>query len=120
MPEDVCVENDEEDGHEQVREHDRRNKTEAGVARGAARSLGTTAARLPAVGRLPLGRPAVTVPRPPVSVHHGMMPRRLPVKQVAKISDRVSQGIDLYDLAAESSARESHLLRIRSFALSKS
>lgn len=108
-------------------EEDRRNKAEAGIARGAARSLGRTAGAarslgrtavtLPTVGRLPMPRPAVVLPRPPPA--RLVMPRRLPVKHVAKISDRVSQGLDLYELAAESSAKESRLLKIRSFASSK-
>jgi hypothetical protein len=109
-------------------EEEERNKAEAGIARGAARSMGLSAARLPAVGRLPaVPRPMVVrIPRPPAprvvmpkSAPRVAMPRRLPVKQVAKVSDRVSQGLDLYDLAAESSAKESNLSKLRSFASSK-
>jgi hypothetical protein len=98
-------------------EEDLRNKTEAGIARGAVRSLARSAARFPAVGRIPVARPVV-LPRPvPMKM---VMPRRLPVKQVAKISDRMSQGLDLYDSAAESSANQSHLVKLGSFASSKS
>lgn len=56
---------------------------EAGITRGALRSLGKSAIRLPAVGRLPVARRGVSV-RP-----------RLQVKQIARVSDRVSTGLDV-------------------------
>jgi hypothetical protein len=97
-------------------EDDRRNKAEAGIARGAVRSMGRsvakTAAKLPAVGRLPAVRP-VPVPR-----SGAVMPRRLPVKQVAKISDRMSQGLDLYD-SVSSESTQSKVLKLTSFVSSK-
>jgi hypothetical protein len=98
-------------------EDDHRNKAEAGIARGAVRSMGRsvakTAAKFPAVGRLPTVRP-VPVPRA-----GAVMPRRLPVKQVAKISDRMSQGLDLYD-SVSSESTQSKVLRLTSFVSSKS
>lgn len=107
-------ENNNDSEEKENEEEDRRNKTEAGMARGAVRSLGRTAAQLPAVGRLPAAAKPLQLPRPAA-----VMPRRLPVKQVAKISDRVSQTLDLYDLAAAESAKESHLAKLLGFTLSK-
>lgn len=69
----------------------RASAAEAGITRGALRSLGRSAVRLPAVGRLPItrrgGAPALRT--------------RLQVKQVARVSDRVSTGLDLLNTAQE-------------------
>jgi hypothetical protein len=66
------------------KEEDPNNASAAGLIRGALRSIGRSAARLPSVGRLPIQRP------------------NLPVKQIAKLSDRLSIGLDIYDSASES------------------
>lgn len=101
---------------------DARHKAEAGLVRGAARSLGRVS-RSPMVGRLPAPRTVVprsvtTVPSAAPRPTGAVMPRRLPVQRVAKVSDRVSQGLDLYDLASASSAKESYISKVRSFASS--
>jgi hypothetical protein len=95
------------------------NKTaatsEAGLVRGAARSLGSSGRqgiammRLPTVGRLPVAAPThgvtPTIFRGRVAkIKTTSIPRRIPVKKVAKVSDQVSQGMSLYDSAAESSS----------------
>ena len=80
-----------------------RASAEAGVVRGLARSIQTTgrqAARFPAVGRLPAA---------------SRLPSRIPVKQVAKISDRVSTGWDVWDTANETGAWK--LSRLRPFVI---
>ena len=73
--------------------------TEAGIVRGvsrsmaqravAARSAGRSLAKLPSVGRLPR------------SAQRGRT--MVPVKRVAKVTDRMSQGLDVWELASSSS-----------------
>ena len=97
--------------------HEDANKggaAEAGVVRGASRTIGQyiravsqSAARLPSVGRLP-GK----IPR------RISMPRKLPVKQVARISDRISQGYDVWDTAKESRLKLK-LSRLKKFVVSE-
>jgi hypothetical protein len=78
------------------------NASAAGLIRGALRSIGRSAARLPTVGRLPIQRP------------------NLPVKQIAKLSDRLSLGLDIYDSASESKLGSRwRLSRVIQFASSK-
>jgi hypothetical protein len=78
------------------------NASSAGLIRGALRSIGRSAARLPTVGRLPTQRP------------------NLPVKQIAKLSDRLSLGLDIYDSASESKLGSRwRLSRVIQFASSK-
>ena len=79
------------------------NASAAGLIRGALRSIGRSAARLPTVGRLPIQRP------------------NLPVKQIAKLSDRLSLGFDIYDSASESKLGSRwRLSRVIQFASCKS
>jgi hypothetical protein len=104
---------------------DKRNTAEAGIARGAVRAMSKSATRataqFPSIGSLPRPMPAkIVVPKaaPGVGV---VMPRKLPVRQVAKVSDRVSQGLDLYDLAttkSPSNVSESKFSKFRNFATS--
>jgi hypothetical protein len=84
---------------------DDRGSAEAGVVRGLARSMqtiGRQAVKLPSVGRLPAPRSGVV---------------RLPVKQVAKISDRISTGWSMWDSAQETGAWQAS--RLRQFAISE-
>ncbi|CAJ1933416.1 unnamed protein product [Cylindrotheca closterium] len=72
----------------------------AGVVRGFTRSLGRGAAR-PMIGRLP----------------RQVIRRRLPVKQVARVSDRLSTGYDWWSTAVESQQSSSQRWKqIRAFA----
>jgi hypothetical protein len=78
------------------------NASAAGLIRGALRSIGRSAAKLPTVGRLPIQRP------------------NLPIKQIAKLSDRLSLGLDIYDSASESKLGSRwRLSRVIQFASSK-
>jgi hypothetical protein len=80
---------------------DERGSAEAGAVRGLARSvqtMGRQAVKLPTLGRLPAQAPRMPAPRPRSSG------TRIPVKQVAKISDRISTGWDLWDTASETGA----------------
>jgi hypothetical protein len=92
----------------------------AGVMRGVSRSIG----RGPWIGRLP-ARPS------PSSVGRGILRKRLPVRHVARVSDRVATGLDLYTSALEASTespetvktsastrRKEWILRARSFGWS--
>lgn len=127
-----------------------RNAVEAGLARGVVRSVARKGMRLPVVGRLPVSStaaprmprmtsfpkasapPGVRMPKissikgpkfpsaaPP---RGGVMPRKLPVKDVARLSDRVSLGVDVYGSASEQQAGvvpKWKLQRLRNFATSK-
>ncbi len=66
----------------------------AGVARGAVKTA-TSVSRRAAIGRLP--KPAAAHPTPA-----GIFPKKVPMKQVAKVSDRISTGFDAYDAASTS------------------
>lgn len=75
----------------------------AGVARGAARSIGRSARSVGrSVGRSPIG-----------SLPHqsALLKRRLPVRQVARVSDRLSTGYDWWSTAVESSEGKETLSR---------
>ena len=61
-------------------------------------------ARAPASGHVRVGR--------------GIMRRRVPVKDVARISDRVSQGLDVYDIATKHDS-QGKLSRLASFVTSE-
>jgi hypothetical protein len=78
--------NDENDLHNT---HKNASAEAAGIVRGLARS----SAGVRTVARLPIG----SLPRRAV-----FMNRRLPVRQVARLSDRISTGLDLYSSAVES------------------
>lgn len=89
----------------------------AGVVRGVSRSI----VRAPLIGRLPATAPKV---RPP-PVGRSILRRRVPARRVARVSDRVSTGLDWYASALEvddaggktpPSATRRWLLRARSFA----
>lgn len=70
----------------------------AGVVRGVSRSI----ARAPMIGRLP----------------RQVIRQRLPVKQVARVSDRLATGLDWWSSAVESSSpeqKQSRWTRVRSF-----
>jgi hypothetical protein len=72
----------------------------AGVVRGVSRSI----VRAPLIGRLPKAAtrmPPVRVPKPPSAVGRGILRRRVPIRRVARVSDRVSTGWDWYTSALE-------------------
>jgi hypothetical protein len=90
--------------------------SEAGIVRGVARSVGRITSqkgismvKLPAVGRLPVANTKPPIPSlfrgPKVTTTTGptatIIPKRISVKQVAKVSDHVSQGISLFDSASD-------------------
>jgi hypothetical protein len=81
-------------------------KEAAGVVRGVSRSIARapmrSIARAPMIGRLP----------------RHVIRQRLPVKQVARFSDRLATGLDWWSSAVESSSegRQPRWTRIRSFA----
>jgi hypothetical protein len=83
----------------------------AGVVRGVSRSI----VRAPMIGRLP--RSAGVTTR---SAGKGILRQRLPVRQVARVSDRFSTGLDWWSSAVESSddatSTNKKWARIRSFA----
>lgn len=82
--------------------------TEAGIVRGVSRSVAVSRA---GVGRLPLSPRAVPRNVP--------VPRRVPVKQVARLTDRMSTGWDVWDAAAsQDSAVQKRRQQLRSFATS--
>ena len=64
----------------------------AGVVRGVSRSI----VRGPLIGRLP-----ATAPKPPTVTGRGLLRQRVPVRRVARVSDRVSTGWDWYTSASE-------------------
>jgi hypothetical protein len=68
----------------------------AGVIRGVSRSL----VRGPLIGRLPARASSS-------SVGKGILRRRLPARQVARVSDRVSTGLDWFTSALEANESES-------------
>jgi hypothetical protein len=94
---------------------DSRASTEAGVIRAMIRSLrtmGSKSIQLPGVGSLP----AKAVSRkPPPFLRRAN--RQVPVHQVAKVSDRVSTGWDLWDSAQ--TARDNPRSRITAMAMGK-
>ena len=114
-----------EEGGDVEEDRDDRGAVEAGVARGVVRSMARQGLRLPAVGRLPLraatggkgfpkaGSSGLPMAAPPRIV----MPRRLPVRDVARISDRMSQGLDVWGSAEEVQWRL--LSRLHNFATSE-
>ena len=96
--------------------------SEAGIFRGLARSVGRNSGstaqismlRIPTIGRLPATSAATTTatsaskvvlrqPKILPSRPSDFIPRKLSVKQVVKVSDHVSQGINVIDSASESS-----------------
>ncbi len=68
----------------------------AGVARGAVKTASTLSRRA-AIGRLP--KPAV-IPKARPMPRAGLFPKKVPMKQVVKVSDRISTGFDAYDAAS--------------------
>ena len=79
---------------EQETTNDDKNKNDvgkeaAGVIRGVSRSI----VRSPLVGRLPVVRSGAS---------KGLLRQRLPVRQVAKVSDRLSTGLDVFSSYGES------------------
>lgn len=92
--------------HESDDDQDRTSSEAAGIVRGISRSIrGARGSifRFPAIGRLP--RQAV------------VKQRRLPVRQVAKLSDRISTGLDVLSTAVDATAegRKHWRIRIKSF-----
>ena len=80
---------------------DHTSSESAGIVRGAARTA-TTLSRRGIVGRLP--KPAVkptVIPRGPMP---RVLPKKMPLKHVAKVSDRLSTGFDAYDAVSSSNA----------------
>jgi hypothetical protein len=91
--------------------------TEAGIVRGVSRSVAQRGARsmakLPAVGKLPRTtvkppRGAVHVPKhvvarttPKGNAIRSATRRRVPVRRVAKVTDRMSTGLDLWESGTE-------------------
>jgi hypothetical protein len=129
-----------------------------GLARSIGRSSGTTAQkgismmRMPTIGRLPATTgtipspistantaskvifrqgpiPKVSPPKIAVNARpSNLIPKRVPVKQVVKVSDHVSQGLSFIDSASESStnsnitqknAFEERIMKLQTFASSK-
>ena len=127
-----------------------------GIARSVGRSTGAKAQkglslmRIPTIGRLP----APTIPPPTITATttskiifrqrtiptvssskisvsaqpSNFIPRKVPIKQVVKVSDQVSQGISLIDSASESSSNsnktvknafEERIVQLRTFASSE-
>ena len=88
--------------------HAEAGSAEAGIVRGvsrsvaqravAARTAGRTIVKLPSVGRLPRAAPRHVATTATKSA------RLVPVKRVARLTDRVSTGMDLWDSAASSSS----------------
>ena len=75
-----------------------------GIARGAARTASSLSRRA-VVGRVPkpVAAPRITLPTPRSSVQVKVprgLPKRIPLKRVAKVSDRLSTGFDAYDAAS--------------------
>ncbi len=120
--------------------------SEAGIFRGLARSVGRNSGstaqqgismlRIPTIGRLPATSATTTAtsaskvvfrqPKIP-SRPSDFIPRKVPVKQVVKVSDHVSQGINVIDSASESStipnkekknSFENRIMQFRTFASS--
>jgi hypothetical protein len=139
------------ESYDKVNEDNVNQKTatsEAGALRGIARSLGRGTGtpsqvgmlRLPTIGRLPITSPPNTVSstilKAPIKAPRNIatggsitIPRKIPVKRVAKVSDQVSQGISLFDSASESSTissnstktiHEERVAQFRNFGLSMS
>jgi len=144
--EDEEVANDQQ--HRPHEQEEDRNAAEAGLARGVVRSVAQKGMRLPVVGRLPVRStaaprmprmtsfPKASAPRgvrmpkissikspkfPSAAPRGGVMPRKLPVKDVARLSDRVSLGVDMYGSASEqqTGAHKWRLQLLRNFATSK-
>ena len=102
--------------HDDSRSHDDNSaeagSTEAGIVRGvsrsvaqravAARTAGRSMAKLPSVGRLPRSAPRHVA----ATTTATKSARLVPVKRVARLTDRVSTGWDLWDTAAASSSGE--------------
>ena len=127
---------------------DDRNAAEAGMVRGFLRSIARFPAigRLPASPKVPqaIARTMRSKPMPtivPTSVHfpkrlptalktsmkpasghvrvgRGILRRRVPVKDVARISDRVSQGLEVYEIATQHDSQWK-LSRVASFVTGK-
>ena len=93
--------NDDDDGR------GRTSSEAAGVVRGLSRSIkGATGSlfRFPAIGRLP----------------RQVAKQRLPVRRVAKMSDRLSTGLDLFSSAVDAAeARKSWRIRLTNFVSCK-
>ena len=78
--------------HDTSSEHDLSGEA-AGVVRGVSRSLGKSVLRAP-IGQLP---------------RRGILRQKLAVKQIARVSDRASQGLEFWSAATESNER--HYIR---------
>lgn len=89
--------------------------TEAGIVRGvsrsvaqravAARSAGRSLAKLPSVGRLPRAPTPRALPKAAVGaapLKAATKAVKVPVKSVARLTDRVSTGLDLWEMASSS------------------
>lgn len=72
----------------------------AGVVRGVSKSI----VRAPFVGRLPKA-----APKPPsTAATRGLLKRRVPVRRVARVSDKVSTGLEWYTSALEAKTETDH------------
>jgi hypothetical protein len=79
---------------------DERNKADAGIARGAAQSIGKSLDKsVRTVAKFPSVRRRITTSR------------RVPVRRVAQISDKVSQGLEYYGYASETQWKSSRAWR---------
>lgn len=127
-----------------------------GIARSIGRSSGTSTQkgismmRMPTIGRLPTAAvpsptisataaskvvfrqgsiPKVSPPKISVAARpSNFIPKKVPIKQVVKVSDHVSQGLSFIDSASEAStnsskvkrnAFEERIMQLRTFASSK-
>lgn len=94
---DDCPESDQSKENEQQEKPLGGGEGEAagGVVRGLSKSVGRQVLRAP-IGRLP--RPSVAATK--------TIPRRLPVRQVAKVSDRISTSVDWWTSASDAMAND--------------
>ena len=87
----------------------------AGVVRGVSKSVGRSVGR--SVLRAPIGR----LPKSSTTAGRGILRQRVPIRQVARVSDRVATGWDWYSAADEATGeytkqQPSRWVRVRSFA----
>jgi hypothetical protein len=103
---------------------DEDNNTSAeagGIVRGAARTA-TTMSRRAVIGRLPKAPPKpprIIIPKGKAPMPR-IMPKKVPIKHVARVSDRISTGFDVYDSVTSSSSsggtnssNEAHAMKAR-------
>lgn len=90
-----------------------------GIVRGAARTA-TTMSRRAVIGRLPKAAPKpprIIIPKGKAPMPR-IMPKKVPLKHVARVSDRISTGFDAYDAVTSSSsggtaADEANAMKVR-------